>query len=57
MHIGILKAVLIILFTGVIGWIMGYINEKKADGSILPGWMIHALSNIFSGICAAFQLI
>ena len=55
--IGILKSMLIILFTGIIGWIMGYINEKKANGSILPSWFIHAVANIFSGICYAFQLI
>ena len=55
--IGILKSMLIILFTGIIGWIMGYINEKKANSSILPSWFIHAVANIFSGICYAFQLI
>lgn len=55
--IGILKSMLIILFTGIIGWIMGYINEKKANGSILPSLFIHAVANIFSGICYAFQLI
>jgi hypothetical protein len=33
---------------------MGYVNEKKAGGSILPGWGIHAVANIFSGICSAF---
>lgn len=55
--IGILKSMLIILFTGIIGWIMGHINEKKANGSILPSWFIHAVANIFSGIFYAFQLI
>lgn len=55
--IGIFKAILIIIFTGLIGWIMGYINEKKADGSIFPSWMIHATANVFSDICAAFLLI
>ena len=53
---GILQAILIIGFTGGIAWCMGYVNEKKADGSILPGWCIHAFSNIFSGICSAFLL-
>ena len=54
---GPVKAVLITLFTGSIGWLMGYINEKKAGGSILPGWGIHAAANIFSGICSAFLLL
>lgn len=52
-----LRAILIIIFTGGIAWSMGYINEKKADGSIFPGWAIHAVANIFSGACAAFSLI
>ena len=53
---GLVKAVLITLFTGVIGWVMGYINEKKAGGSIIPSWSIHAAANIFSGVCSAFLL-
>ncbi len=53
---GAVKAVLIILFTGGIGWCMGYINEKKAGGSIIPSWCIHTIANIFSGLCAAFAL-
>lgn len=54
--VGAVKAILIIILTGTVAWFMGYINEKKADGSIIPSWIIHALSNLFSGICAAFQL-
>ncbi|MBO5522172.1 MAG: CPBP family intramembrane metalloprotease [Roseburia sp.] len=50
-------AVLIILFTGGIAWCMGWLNEKKAGGSLLPSWMIHGLSNTFSGICAAFSIL
>ncbi|MCR4946449.1 MAG: CPBP family intramembrane metalloprotease [Lachnospiraceae bacterium] len=54
--VGAVKAVIIICFTGVIGISMGYVNEKKAGGSIIPGWCIHAIANIFSGACAAFSL-
>ncbi len=54
---GILKAVLIIIFTGGIAWFMGYINEKNSNGSIIPSWIIHTMSNLFSGICAAFSII
>lgn len=32
---GILKAFIIILFTGIAGWLMGWINEKESDGSIV----------------------
>lgn len=51
---GYLKAFLLILFTGAIAWIIGYINEKKADGSIFPSWIIHAVTNILSGLSGAF---
>ena len=54
--VGAVKAVVIIAFTGIIGMFMGYVNEKKAGGSIIPSWCIHALANIFSGACAAFSL-
>ena len=53
---GPVKALLIILFTGIIGWFMGYINEKKSDGSIIPSWIIHSIANIFSSLCSAFLL-
>ena len=29
--VGILKSIVITLFTGMIGWIIGYINEKKLE--------------------------
>lgn len=55
--VGITRTILIILFTGSIGWFMGYVNEKKANGSIIPSWIIHSIANIFSGISSAFLLI
>ena len=51
------KAIFIIVFTGTIAWFMGYINEKSSNGSIIPSWIIHATSNTFSAICAAFSII
>jgi hypothetical protein len=39
--------------TGAIGWIEGWMNEKRAGGSIIPGWIFHSLTNIASGIGAA----
>lgn len=54
-YVGLLKAILITIFTGIVGWCMGYVNEKKAHGSILPSWCIHATANIFSAICSAFS--
>lgn len=54
---GILKAIIIILLTGASAFAMGYVNEKKANGSILPSWFIHALSNIFAAGMAMFSVI
>lgn len=55
-YTGVVKAIVITLFTGVIGWLMGFVNEKKAEGSLIPSWCIHAVANIFSGLCAAFMI-
>ncbi|MCI2206612.1 CPBP family intramembrane glutamic endopeptidase [Pseudoramibacter alactolyticus] len=55
--VGMPKSILIVVFTGLIAYSMGYVNEKMANGSIIPSWIIHSLSNIFSGICMAFMLI
>lgn len=52
-----IKTILIIVLTGTIAWFMGFINEKYSDGSILPSWIIHTVSNLFSGICSAFLII
>ena len=54
--VGVIKAIFIIVFTGTIAWFMGYINEKSSNGSIIPSWIIHTISNLFAGICAAFSL-
>ncbi|MBU5670729.1 CPBP family intramembrane metalloprotease [Paenibacillus sp. MSJ-6] len=54
---GALTALLIIIFTGAIGWFMGMINEKKANGSILPSWLIHGIANTFSAFMAMFLIL
>ena len=46
---GPIMALMITVFTGLIGLAMGYVNERKAGGSILPSWCIHASANICSG--------
>ncbi len=33
------------------------INEKLADGSILPSWGIHFISNLFSGMLSLFSIL
>ena len=53
---GAAQTILIIVFTGTIAWFMGYINENLSNGSIIPSWIIHTASNLFSGIASAFLL-
>lgn len=53
--VGVIKAIIIVLFTSAVAFSMGYVNEKKAQGSILPSWFIHAVSNIFASIIAMFS--
>ena len=55
-YVGMVKTILITGFTMVVAWFMGYINEKKANESIIPSWIVHSIANIFSGICAAFSI-
>lgn len=51
------KVVLITAFTGLIAWCMGYANEKKTDGSIIPSWTIHGIANLFSAVISMFGII
>jgi membrane protease YdiL (CAAX protease family) len=46
---GVAIPLLVIAFTGLLGWLMGYINEKS-DGSIIPSWCIHGISNLYASI-------
>ena len=55
--VGALRAILVTLLTGTIGWGLGYLNEKQAGGSIFPSWAIHALSNLIAGMYAAFAVL
>lgn len=48
------RALALTIMTGAIGWIEGWLNEKRADGSIIPSWIFHALTNIAAGLGAAF---
>lgn len=53
---GAAKAVIITIFTALIGWVMGYMNEKLSGGSILPSWLLHSFANLFSTMVMMFQL-
>jgi len=52
----IVNTIIIILFTSGIALFLGYINEKKASGSIIPSWIIHGIANILSSLIPLFKL-
>ncbi|MEO5283120.1 CPBP family intramembrane glutamic endopeptidase [Limosilactobacillus allomucosae] len=56
-QLGLLSALGIGWFTLLVAWLMGFINEKPAAGSIYPSWMIHALANFLTGLSAALGLL
>lgn len=43
--------------TGASGWLLGWINERQAGGSIAPGWVLHASVNLCVGLASAFSLL
>ena len=47
----------IVLLTSVIGYIMAYINEKLAQGSIITSWLLHALTNLLSSLLIIANII
>ncbi|PID97863.1 MAG: CPBP family intramembrane metalloprotease [Actinobacteria bacterium] len=51
-----LIAATVTFFTALVGWALGFLNERLAQGSILPSWTIHALSNIVSGLLTAYSV-
>ncbi len=51
--LGVMVPLLVILYTGITGWLMGYVNEKS-DGSILTSWIIHGLANLYAAINIMF---
>ena len=55
-YVSNIAVIAITIFMVALAFVMGYINEKLAGGSIAPSWTIHALVNGFSGLCVAFML-
>lgn len=55
--VSVFQAAAVTAFTGLIAFAMGYLNERKSDGSILPSWIVHAVSNTFSATIAMFSLL
>lgn len=48
-----LSGLMIVVYPTVVAVTLAYVNEKLANGSILPGWILHGLLNTVQGIMAA----
>lgn len=55
--VGILGVIITILLTGTVGWLMGWINEKQSNGSIVSSWLLHGCANTLASIIAIFNII
>lgn len=38
--------VVLTILPAIVGFILGWVNEKKASGSIVPSWMLHGITNV-----------
>ena len=54
--LGLWLPLLVVAFTGTLGWIMGYVN-RKADGSINPSVLIHGLTNVYASVIIMFSIL
>ena len=52
----VLVLILITIFPTIMGYMQGWMNEKHADGSIIPSWILHSLMNLLAGLAAAISL-
>lgn len=46
----------IFVFSTFGGWVIGYIKDKYANGSIIPGWIAHGIANVSSYSIIAFVM-
>ncbi|MFJ6208573.1 lysostaphin resistance A-like protein [Lysinibacillus sp. NPDC092081] len=49
--------VLVVMATAFTGYLMGWINERKSNGSILTSWGIHGIGNLFASFMAMFNVL
>lgn len=42
------RLVTLLATTSAIGWLLGWLNERRGNGSILPSWLAHALTNLIT---------
>lgn len=50
-------AIIVIVLTGIVGWLMGWINEKQSEGSIISSWLLHGCANTLASIIVIFNIL
>lgn len=56
MNPGLFPIMFFFAFSTLAGWVIGLVKEKYANGSIIPGWIAHALGNTLSYSVIVFVL-
>jgi membrane protease YdiL (CAAX protease family) len=46
-------AIMLFTLTGMLGWWLGYLNERLGRGSVLPSWAHHGLANGYGWVTDA----
>ncbi|MFJ7916280.1 MULTISPECIES: lysostaphin resistance A-like protein [unclassified Lysinibacillus] len=49
--------VLVVMSAAFAGYLLGWINERKSNGSILISWGIHGISNLIASFMAMFNVL
>jgi len=53
-NVRISQVAFVVAFISAVAWLMGYVNEKMGNGSIVPSWIIHGLSNMIPAFLILF---
>lgn len=53
-QVGIVAGIVIVIYPMIPAVAFAYLNEKKANGSILPSWMIHGTINTLTTLVSLF---
>lgn len=46
----VLIIIIITILTAMVGYLLGFINERQFNGSIIPSWLVHSIVNSVSFI-------
>lgn len=53
-QVGIVAGIVIVIYPMIPAVAFAYLNEKKANGSILPSWIAHGTLNTLSTLFSLF---